>query len=160
MNTPNYSKLQMWALVIMRVAIGWHFLFEGIAKLLKPNWSAAGFLLQSKWIFAPIFKWMANDPTILSIVNVMNIWGLILIGLGLMVGLFVRWASIAGILLIALYYFCNPPFVGLYYSIPAEGNYLIVNKNFVEMTALFVLVVLPSSHIFGLDYLLDKMRNK
>ena len=39
----------------------------------------------------------------------------------------------SGILLILLFYLCNPPFVGYFYSIPTEGSYLIVNKNLVEV---------------------------
>jgi len=156
----KYTKLELMALVILRVLIGWHFLYEGIAKLLKPNWSAAGFLLQSKWILADLFKWMAEDPTLLSIVNFLNIWGLIFIGLGLILGCFSRISSLAGMGLILLYYFCNPPFIGLYYAIPSEGNYLIVNKNIVEMAGLFVMFVFPTGKILGLDHLIQKWRVK
>ena len=60
MENNKFNNLQMYALVMMRVLIGWHFLYEGVAKLMKGNWSSAGFLLQSKWIFAGIFKWMAS----------------------------------------------------------------------------------------------------
>ena len=156
----NYSKWQLRSLVILRVLIGWHFLYEGVAKLMKPGWSAAGYLLESKWILAWLFKWMANNPTILSIVNFLNIWGLILVGLGLILGVFTRLASLGGMGLILLYYLCNPPMVGLYYSIPSEGNYLIINKNIVEMAALFALLFFPTGKILGLDYLIAKWRNK
>ena len=153
------TKLNSWqwaALVVLRVFIGWHFLYEGLAKLLKGNWSASGFLLQSKWLFSGIFKWMANTPGVLSFVNTMNIWGLMAIGAGLIVGCCTRIAAIAGVLLIMLYYVCNPPFVGLFYSIPMEGNYLIVNKNLVEVAALLVLVLLPTEKVIGLDRLFTK----
>ena len=153
----NYSKWQLTALIILRVLIGWHFLYEGIAKLMKPGWSAAGFLLQAKWIFSGLFNWIAGNPTVLSIVNFLNIWGLILVGLGLILGCFSRIASIAGMGLIILYYLCNPPLVGLYYSIPAEGNYLIVNKNIVEMAALLVLLLFPTGKILGLDHIIHKI---
>lgn len=156
----SYSHFQLSTLVLLRVLIGWHFLYEGIAKLLKPGWSAAGYLLQSKWIFSGIFHWMANNETVISIVNILNIWGLILIGFALMVGLLSRFASIAGIALILLYYLCNPPFVGLYYAIPSEGNYIIVNKNVIEMAALLVVFSLPTSQIVGLDYLILKLIKK
>jgi len=150
----------MIALTIMRVVIGWHFLYEGIAKLMKPNWSAAGFLLQAKGIFAGIFKWMAGTPDVLAVVNQMNIWGLIAVGLGLMLGCFTRLSSLAGILLILLYYVCNPLFVGYYYSIPMEGNYMIVNKNLVELTALFVIMVTNSGKYAGFDLFIHKLLKK
>jgi len=160
MEERKFNTLQMIALVVLRVMIGWHFLYEGVAKLMKGNWSAAGFLLQSKWLFAGIFKWIANTPEVLSAINLMNIWGLIAIGLGLMLGCFTTIASLAGMALILLYYVCNPPFVGLFYSIPMEGHYMIVNKNVVEMAALFVIAVTGTGRFAGLDRILHKMFGK
>lgn len=152
----KYTNMQVIFLVLLRVLIGWHFLYEGIAKLLKPEWSAQGFLLQSKWIFSGLFHWMAQDPGVLSVVNFLNIWGLILIGLALILGIFSRFASVAGVALILLYYLCNPPFIGLYYSMPSEGNYMIVNKNLVELGGLLVLAVFPTGRMAGLDHILHK----
>jgi thiosulfate dehydrogenase [quinone] large subunit len=156
----EYSNWQLVALVTLRVLIGWHFLYEGITKLMNPNWSAASFLLESKWIFAGVFKGIAGNPSVLSAVNVLNTWGLILIGLGLTLGCLSRIATVAGMGLILLYYVCYPPFIGLYYSIPLEGNYLIVNKNLIEMAALFVLLLFPTGHIIGLDHIFHKLRSK
>ena len=156
----KYSNWQLAALVLLRILIGWHFLYEGITKLTNPNWSAASFLLESKWIFAGIFKGIAGNPSLLSTVNILNTWGLILIGLGLMMGCSTRTASVAGIILLAFYYVSNPPFAGLYYAIPSEGNYLVVNKNLIEMTALFVLLLLPTGHIIGVDRFFSTLRSK
>lgn len=156
----KFSPLQKTALVILRVLIGWHFLYEGIAKLLKGNWSAAGYLSQARGILTPFYQWISDTPSVLAIVNQMNIWGLIAIGLGLMLGALTRWAAYAGMLLILLYYLANPPFVGYYYSIPMEGNYLIVNKNLVEMAALFLISVTPNGRWAGLDLFLHKLFGK
>ena len=158
MNSTPLSKLQTGALVVMRVAIGWHFLYEGLAKLINPDWTAAGFLSQSKWIFAPVFQWIADTPAVLSVVDQLNTWGLILIGLGLMLGTLERIAAGAGVLLLLLYYLSNPPLPGLFYTLPQEGNYLIINKTFVEMTALFVISVLPTSRVIGLDRLIFRSK--
>jgi uncharacterized membrane protein YphA (DoxX/SURF4 family) len=57
-----------------------------------------------------------------------TMWGLTLVGVFLILGLFTRLASLAGIGFILLFYLCNPPLVGYFYSIPTEGSYLIVNK--------------------------------
>jgi thiosulfate dehydrogenase [quinone] large subunit len=154
------DRLTLIALTVMRTAVGWHFLYEGLAKLLKGNWSAAGYLLQSKWVLAPVFKWMANTPAVLNVVNLMNIWGLIAVGLGLITGAFTRLAAVAGMLLILLYYVCNPPLPGLYYSIPMEGNYLVVNKNVVELAALLVIAVTSTGRFAGVDRLLAKAFRK
>lgn len=158
--STEYSNWQLAALITLRVLIGWHFLYEGITKMMNPNWSAASFLLESKWIFAGIFKGIAGNPSVLSVVNVLNTWGLILIGLGLTLGCLSRTTTVAGMALIWLYYICNPPFTGLYYAIPSEGNYLIVDKNLIEMAALFVLLLFPTGHIIGLDHIFDKLRSK
>ena len=71
-------------------------------------------------------------------------------------GTFSRYASIAGAGLICLYYLFHPPLVGLEYSKPPEGSYLIIDKNLIEACALFVLVMFPTSHITGLDKFLQK----
>jgi thiosulfate dehydrogenase [quinone] large subunit len=152
--TTNLTRVQVWAIVVMRVLIGWHFLYEGIAKLSAPSWSASGFLLQSRGPFADLFRGLAADPGALANVNLMTMWGLVLIGLGLIAGCFTRLAAASGILMILLIYVCNPPFVGYFYSIPTEGSYLIVNKNLVEAAALFVVVVTNTGRVAGLDRLI------
>ena len=160
MKTENFNNVQISALVILRILIGWHFLYEGLAKIMKSGWSAAGFLSQSKGLFSPLFQWMAANSQVLSVVDFLNIWGLTLIGLGLMLGSLTRYAAFAGMGLILLYYLCNPPFPGLYYAIPSEGNYLFVNKNLVEMAALWVIAVIPTGQFLGLDRLLFKFLKK
>jgi len=147
------SQVQMWGLVVLRVAIGWHLLYEGIVKLLMPNWTSAAYLEISRWIFGGFFQWIASTPSLLKVVDLVNIWGLILIGLALMLGFFTRGASIAGMILLGLYYLANPPFVGLDFGIPTEGNYLVVDKNLVEILALFVMALFPTGHFIGLDRL-------
>jgi thiosulfate dehydrogenase [quinone] large subunit len=139
------------AIVVMRVAIGWHFLYEGLAKLQAPAWSAAGFLKQARGPFASFFRALAADPNLLERVNQITMWGLIAVGLGLVLGCFTRLASLGGIVLILLFYLCNPPFVGYFYAIPSEGSYLVVNKNLVELAALVVIFLTRSGHVAGLD---------
>ena len=157
MDQERFTRMQAFALALLRVLIGWHFLYEGVAKLMKPNWSASSLLLQARGPLAGFFHWIAGSPQVLDTVNKMNIYGLILIGLGLMLGCFTRTAAGAGLLLILLYYFCNPPFVGYFYSLPSEGNYLIINKNLVEAAALFVTIAAGSGRFFGVDQILHKL---
>lgn len=154
-STPRaYSTGQTTMLVLLRLLIGWHLLYEGLVKFWNPNWSAVGYLKDSGGWFAGIFNSMANNPGLMDVVNVMNTWGLILVGLGLLLGIFTRWAAIGGIALLLLYYFSHPPMIGASYALPSEGSYLWVNKNLIEAIALAVLLVFPTSHIFGLDRLL------
>jgi thiosulfate dehydrogenase [quinone] large subunit len=131
--------------------IGWHVLYEGISKLLIPNWSSALFLKESQWILSGFSDWIISNSGVLQVVDFVNTWGLIAIGLGLILGLFTRLAAIAGAALLFVYYLNNPPLLGLTYNLPSEGNYLIVSKTLIEAAALLVLVVFPSGSEFGLD---------
>jgi len=149
-----YSTLQLTALVTLRVLIGWHFLYEGFAKVFNADWTAASFLLDSKGPFSSLFIAMAQNDQILSFVNMSNKFGLIAIGLGLILGAMTQVAGLSAVLLLALYYFATPPFIGYMYSVPMEGSYIIVNKNMVEAFAIIVLMVFPTGRIIGLDRLL------
>lgn len=151
MKRCNFSNRQLWALVILRVAIGWHFLYEGISKLLNPNWSSLGYLMDSEGIFEGMFHALAGNATALNIMDFMNVWGLILIGAALIVGLLTRTALISGIVLLAFYYLSHPAIIGVSYAIPSEGSYLWVNKNLIELFALWVLLVFPTWKFLGLD---------
>jgi len=150
----NLTRPQVWAIVLLRVLIGWHFLYEGIAKLSAPAWSASGFLIQSRGPFSGFFHSVAANPQALANVNFVTMWGLVAIGLGLIVGCFTRTAAVSGILLILLIYFCNPPFVGYFYSIPMEGSYLVVNKNLVEAAGLLVIAFTNTGRVAGVDRLI------
>jgi len=150
----KYTNAQLSWLVILRIAIGWHFLYEGLAKLMNPNWSSAGFLLDSHGFLESFFHSLTNDPTTLAIVDQLNIWGLILVGLGLILGMLARLACIFGILLLTGYYLSHPPFYGFRYAAPSEGSYLVVNKNLVELISLAALFVFPSSRYIGIDRLI------
>jgi len=156
----SYSPTQLFILILLRMAIGWHFLYEGIAKLYTPNWSAASYLDSSQWILHDFFQWIIANPTILRVVDLMNIWGLIFIGLGLILGIFTRVAGVFGMLLLAFYYAAYPPLVGMESLNPTEGHYLIVNIIMVEFFALFALTVFPTGKIIGLDRLIFIFRNK
>lgn len=149
--TLNMTRWHLLALTILRIAIGWHFLYEGLIKVLNPEWSAYSFLNAATGPFASFFKSIAANPGALDFINFLNQWALVLIGLSLILGLFSRWASLGGILLVGLYYFASPPFIGLAGTAMAEGNYLIVNKNLIEILALFVLFQFSGSKIYGLD---------
>ena len=88
MNTLDPSiksnQYQFYGLVVLRFLIGWHFLYEGISKLLNPYWSSAAYLLDSKWIFSGLAKTIVSNPTLLTISDYVNMWGLTLVGASLL----------------------------------------------------------------------------
>jgi len=159
-NKIKFTTLQMTTLVVLRLLIGWHCLYEGIAKLMNPGWSSAGFLSESKWVLSGIAHWIIYHSSVLHAVDFLNTWGLIAIGAGLILGLFSRPAAIAGTILLLVYYACNPPLVGLEYSVPLEGSNLVVSKTLIEAVALFVLALFPTSQVFGLDLYVSRLKNK
>lgn len=137
-------------LFILRVATGWHFLYEGIIKLFNPEWSAEAYLKGSYGFLSGLFHWLASDPGMVGVVNFLNIWGMILIGTGLFLGLFIRISSLAGILLLLLYYFAYPPFGSSLLSVSTEGHYWIINRNLIEALILVVVYLLPATE-FSLE---------
>lgn len=145
------KKYSVYLFSILRILIGWHFLYEGVSKLLTPGWTSKFYLLGSRWIFADLFHAMASSPAIIKIVDFMNVWGLILIGLSLIVGLLVRWSSIAGAFLLLLYYIAYPPLLGYSFGAITEGNYQWVDKNLIELVMLIVFATLPVGYLFGFD---------
>jgi thiosulfate dehydrogenase [quinone] large subunit len=148
MTAQKLTAAQGNTLVLLRILIGWHFLYEGVIKAYNPSWTAKGYLLSAS-ILKPFFAWLAGD-SLISAIDILNIGGLIAVGISLLVGLKVRWGCIAGILLLLFYYLAHPPFPGLPQG-PAEGSYWIVNKNLIEMAALLVIYQFPLTSVFGLE---------
>ena len=153
------NQFQFYGLVTLRFLIGWHFLYEGISKLLNPDWSSAAYLLDSKWIFSGVAKTIVSNPNLLTISDYVNMWGLTLVGISLMFGIFSRYGSLLGMGFILLYYLFAPPLVGLEYGKPNEGSYIIVNKNLIEACALWILYSFPTSQHVGLDRFLQANDN-
>jgi len=154
MTKKTFSTSQLTGLVLLRVAIGWHFLYEGLIKIALPVWSSFGYLMDSKGFMENFFHTIAGQEQILQFADLVNMWGLVAIGLSLVIGLFSRPAIIAGIVLLAMYYLSHPAFLGLDYALPSEGSYFIINKTFIELLALYVLFVFPTSKTIGLDRLI------
>lgn len=151
---------QSGLLVTLRMLIGWHLLYEGLIKLLNPQWSSYSFLEGSQGLFAGIANWITSSPGVLSVVDSLNGWGLAGIGLALILGLFTRPAAFAGAALVGLYYLFNPPLIGMAPTVPMEGSYLIVNKNLIEAVTLLLIAVSPGARLFGLDMLLINRKDR
>ncbi len=149
----NWKKLMI---TLFRIAIGWHFLYEGISKLMAGSWTAAGYLAKATGPFAGFYHSLAASETAMNIIDPLNMAGLVLIGLGLFLGVFIRLSSISGVFLLLLYYFAYPPFGGDIFG-GAEGSLYIVNKNLIEALALLVIFFLKEKG-YGI-YALTGMKN-
>jgi len=159
-NQYSYSKTQLFWLVALRVTIGWYFLYEGVAKVMTPGWTAYGYLMDSQGWFAPLFKALAQNQALMPIVDALNIYGLILIGLSLVLGCFEKIGYIGALLLLALYYLSHPALISAEYIFPPEGSYLWINKNIIMMVSVAVLMVFPTAKEIGLDRAIFKCSKK
>lgn len=153
-NKSNHIKI---VVTIIRIAIGWHLLYEGAIKLFDKNWSAASFLNNTHGFLSGFYHWLAASPGRIDLVDFLNIWGLILIGLALFIGLFSRWAAISGALLLLLYYFAYPPF-GIT-LLGGDGTTYVVNQLFIE-TAILIFLFFYKEKGFGIDNLAGITKRK
>ena len=142
-------------ITILRVAIGWHFLYEGLIKLFSDNWSAESYLNNTYGFLSGFYHWLTASTVSLAVVDFLNIWGLILIGLALFLGVFIRWSSLFGALLLTLYYFAYPPFgVSL---LGGDGSTYIINQLFIEAAAL-VFISFYKDKGYGLYNLIPRLQ--
>jgi uncharacterized membrane protein YphA (DoxX/SURF4 family) len=65
--TPRNPQGNDWGvgtrffLIALRLAIGWHILFEGLEKLSSPSWSSEAYLREASGPLAPEFRELAGD---------------------------------------------------------------------------------------------------
>lgn len=154
----NLSKKQVTALIFLRIFIGWHFLYEGVIKFYNEAWTSKAYLLNASGPLRGFFIWLSDDGLI-TVVDNLNIFGLMAIGLGLILGFWERVVAGAGIFLLLFYYFSQPPFPGIEQTV-TEGNYFLINKNLIEAAALWVLYYLPTGHYLGLELIIKSVTPK
>lgn len=153
----SYTKAQLTWLMLLRLFIGWHFMYEGMVKILNPKWTSLPYLLDSKGPFSSFFVTMTQNDSLMVTLNVVNEWALLLVGLGLTLGCLYRLSSVGGMVLLIMYTLSHPSFVGASYMMPFEGSYLWIDKNLVECAALGLLCVFPTSQIIGFDRVLGRV---
>jgi thiosulfate dehydrogenase [quinone] large subunit len=139
-------------LFILRVAVGWLFLHEGLYKLFTPGWTAQYYLAQSEGPLQSFFQWVIESKILIAISNYGVVILLIATGLLLMIGFLERLASVTGMVLLVFFYLSYPPFGGIS-DVMAEGNYLIVDKNMIMFLVLWVIFKLRPGQHWGVDRL-------
>lgn len=142
------------SIILMRIFIGWHFLYEGLVKFYKPNWTSFGYLASSEGPLKPLFVWLSNEALV-GWVDTLNITALILIGMTLILGYFEKLGAALAVCLLAMYYMAHPEFPWLTQT-NVEGSYWFINKNLIELAACLVLYQFPTGYYFGLAYIFNK----
>jgi thiosulfate dehydrogenase (quinone) large subunit len=135
---------------LMRLCLGWVFLYAASHQVFVAGWSVSGFLEHTKtfhWLFAPM-----AGPSTAPILSFFVEYGHLLIGLSLVFGLMVRLSSFFGILLMLLYWMAHMDF-------PYIGNHLnfIVDEHIVYALVLGLLIVKRAGHVYGLDAWAEKL---
>lgn len=137
------TKYERLALVSARVALGWLFFYAGITKVINPAWSAGGYLKGAKTL-AGFYAWLAS-PGVLPVTNFINQWGLTLLGVSLILGLFVRLTSVLGAVQMVLFWI---PIL----SFPKVGDHsFIVDEHIVYALVLLYFAATRAGRVWGLD---------
>jgi thiosulfate dehydrogenase (quinone) large subunit len=155
---PTLSLAQEVSLVALRTLVGWHFFYEGYVKVLHPAWSrdgqplhawtSAGYLESATGPLAGVFHALAKAPW-LGAVDMSVAALLILIGASLLLGLFTQSGCAGAGAMLAIFYLSAIPLGAA--QTHAEGSYLIVNKNLIELASVTVLLGFRTGQIAGLD---------
>jgi len=141
-------------IVLLRLFIGWHFLYEGVIKLYNPDWTSFGYLASSQGPLKSLFASMTSDA-VLPWIDTLNWVALILVGITLLLGVFEKVGALIGIGLLAMYYLAHPSFPWVN-QLNVEGSYWFVNKNLIELVACMVLFQYPTGNYFGLPRIFRK----
>lgn len=137
------TKYQKITLLFLRITTGWLMFYAGLTKILNPDWSAIGYLANAQ-TFKGFYIWL-TQPTILPIINFINEWALLLLGISLILGIFVRVSSILGAVLMLLYYF---PALTFPYIKPHS---FIVDEHIIYVAVLLLLSVFSAGKVWGMD---------
>ncbi|MGZ6256810.1 MAG: DoxX family protein [Candidatus Limnocylindria bacterium] len=162
MNTA--SSLRDRGIVLIRIAMGWVFLCAGIEKFLNLDggtpFSAAGFLqfgTAGSWPGVELAQGQILNPThdfwaglaanqgLISVINVLVVFGEVAIGAALILGLFTRFASLMGVIMLSLFYVAAWDF-----------SLGIVNEQLMYAIITGSLGIIGAGQVFGLDAVLEK----
>jgi thiosulfate dehydrogenase [quinone] large subunit len=160
----NFEYSETWigyALLGMRIVMGWVLFQGGVTKLItyldadpSNNWTAAGYLanaIPAGNPFAGAFAAMAGMP----LVDMLNMWGLTLTGLGLLLGALVRWNAFWGAVMM-LFYWAAALEGGLLAGLPLAHGW-VVDDHLVYAALLFGLGAFGAGRIFGVDAYLEQL---
>jgi len=154
----EFEYSQRWiatALLGLRLVMGWTFLQAGLEKLFAPEpWTAAGFLqfaIPEGNPFVGLWAGMAGSPLIDGLV----VWGQILIGLALILGIAVRWSAFWGAVMMILFWMASL-MGGLGQFLPLEHGW-VVDDHLVYAVLLFAMGAFGAGRIVGFDAAIEKM---
>jgi thiosulfate dehydrogenase (quinone) large subunit len=156
------TKGQQAAVAVLRVAVGSVFLTAGLEKALGATpFDAAGFLKFGTagvpWlgeaakgvIYNPTHDFwvsLAGNAALMPLINWLVVFGEIAIGVALVLGLFTRFAAIAGTLM-----------VGFFFVASWDLSHGIVNSQLMDLIVTAFVGVMAAGRYYGLDNIVEKL---
>lgn len=150
----EYSEQAIgYAIVGLRLVMGWILFQGGITKVLDPTFTAAGFLthLPEGNPFVAFFASMAGN----SIIDGLVAWGLTLTGIGMMLGALTRWCAFWGAFMMLMFWAASLT-GGIAQGFPIAHGW-VVDDHIVYAVLLFGLGALGAGRILGVDGLLERI---
>jgi thiosulfate dehydrogenase [quinone] large subunit len=146
--TFRYVDILLPFTFLLRIAMAWIFLWSGLDKLMG-DWTSAGFLVNAAE--GPLEGWFVDLGTNTAAVDVIDglvIWGQILIGISLMLGVATRVSLFWAGAMIFMFYIAQFP--------PEHNPFL--DEHIVYIGVFLLLGALGAGRILGLDPLIEKLR--
>lgn len=131
------------SIFILRVVLGWLMFYAGITKMLDPNWTAANYIASTA-TFEGFYNWLIS-PGVIDVINLLNVWGLTLLGVSLILGIFVRLSSFLGAILMFLYYL---PVLDFPY---AGSHSFLVDEHIIYIFIFLLFITVDAGKIYGFD---------
>ena len=128
---------------------------DGFSNSLRAGWIKIATAEQSKNSGDIGVPW-----TQLDVINVTTMWGMVVVGFCLIVGLVTPLAALGAAGFLTMFYLSMPPWPGLPLGKASEGHYLYVNKNLIELIACLAIASTPSGLWLGLDAVLFGRKKK
>ncbi len=150
-----------WTVFFTRLALGFVFLWAGYEKIetqIGGAYATSGFLTRVTGPFAFVFNGMSGNPA----VEYLLVYGELLIGISLLLGVLTRVGAISGALMTGLLYMATLPaqpgtFTGSYFDFLMSKNAL-VSYYIVYILVFVALVFLVPGRFLGLDGILQKTK--
>ncbi|OGN80794.1 MAG: hypothetical protein A2X23_00250 [Chloroflexi bacterium GWC2_73_18] len=150
-------------ILLLRLVLGWGFLYAGLAKVIDfegsgEPFSAFGFLKFATGGTAPgmgegqivnpahdFWVGLTANPALIDVINFLVVFGELAIGAALILGLATRFAAIMGALMMALFWLAAWDF----------QHGIVNNQLLYGVTALFLGYV-NAGHYYGVDAIVEK----
>ncbi|MGQ9571959.1 MAG: DoxX family protein [Dehalococcoidia bacterium] len=145
--TFRYLDVVLPFAFLLRLAMGWIFVWSGFDKLLG-DWTSAGFLVNATK--GPLESWfidLGTNSLAVDVIDGLVIWGQILIGIALILGIAMRFTLFWAGAMMFMFYIAQFP--------PAHNPFL--DEHIVYIGVFLLLGALGAGRILGLDALIERL---